>query len=348
MLDKLLPENVLVELAPFDWFEPKTVDEAVSILTKHPQAQVIGGGSDLLGLLKDRVRGKALPRPTVLVNMKSISEMSSIKRESASLKVGAAVTITEIEESSDVQAVAPALAQAASQIASAQHRNVGTLGGNICQRPRCWYFRAGGIGESAFENCYKRGGDFCFAVTGDNKYHAILGGELCYIVHPSDTATALQALKAKATVVGPGGRKVVPFDEFFVGPRQNVHAENVLQREEILAQVEIPNPPAGTSQVFLKFKERAVFDFAVASVAAVVTVQDGVVKEASIVLGGVAPTPWRASQAEQALVGKRIDERVAQDVANASVLGARPMTNNAFKVDLVKGLVQRALLSMKA
>jgi xanthine dehydrogenase YagS FAD-binding subunit len=342
-----VPGNVLVEMPPFKWVSPKTVGEAVQALSSDTNAMVIGGGSDMLGFLKDRITGPAIVYPSMLVNLKSIQNLAYIKDEADGLKIGAATTIADIENSLIVQQQAPALALAAASIASPQHRNVGTLGGNINQRPRCWYYRAGGIGEGAF-SCYKRGGDFCFAVTGENKYHAIIGGELCYIVHPSDSATALTALKAQARIVGPSGERLVPFDQYWVTPRQNVLKENVLQHNEILSEVVVPPAATGQKSTFVKFKERAVFDFAVASIAAVVTMDNGTVKDASVVLGGVAPTPHRSAEAEKALVGKTLDANTIQAVAVAALSVARPLTDNAYKVELTKGLIQQALSSLAA
>jgi xanthine dehydrogenase YagS FAD-binding subunit len=341
------PGNVLVEMPPFKWLSPKTLAEAVQALSSDTNAMVIGGGSDMLGFLKDRITGPAVVYPSMLVDLKSIQNLAYIKDDPDGLKIGAGTTIADIEHSPIVQQKAPALALAAASIASPQHRNVGTLGGNINQRPRCWYYRAGGIGEGAF-SCYKRGGDFCFAVTGENKYHAIIGGELCYIVHPSDTATALTALKAQAKIVGPGGERVLGFDQYWVTPRQNVLKENILQHNEILAEVIVPPMAAGQKSTFVKFKERAVFDFAVASVAAVLTMDGGNVKDASVVLGGVSPTPHRSAEAEKALVGKPLDPNTIQAAAVAAVSVARPLTDNGYKVDLTRGLVQQALSSLVA
>jgi xanthine dehydrogenase YagS FAD-binding subunit len=341
------PGNVLVEMPPFKWLSPTSLSEAVQALSSDPNAMVMGGGSDLLGFLKDRISGPAVVYPSTVINLKSIQNLAYIRDDPDGLKIGAATTIADIEDSPIVQQKAPALALAAASIASPQHRNVGTLGGNINQRPRCWYYRAGGIGEGAF-NCYKRGGDFCFAVTGENKYHAIIGGELCYIVHPSDSATALTALNAQAKIVGPGGERLLPFDQYWVGPRTNVLKENILQHNEILAEVIVPPSVAGQKSTFVKFKERAVFDFAVASVAAVVTLDNGSVKEASMVLGGVAPTPYRSVDGERALVGKRLDASTIQAAATAALAVARPLTDNAYKIDLTKGLIQQALESLAA
>ncbi len=222
-------------------------------------------------------------------------------------------------------------------VASPLIRNFGTLGGNLNQRPRCWFFR----GENF--NCYKKGGDFCYAVTGDNRYHAIIGGELCYIVHPSDTATALLALNAQAKIVGPSGERMVPFDSYFTGPREDVLRENVLKPNEILAEVSIPTPAAGTKMAWNKIKDRQVYDFALSSVAVAFQVENGVWKDGRVVLGGVSPVPYRAKVVEDALKGKDIKATIKQAAAAIKTV-ARPMSLNAYKVDLVQSLIERTVL----
>jgi len=219
-----------------------------------------------------------------------------------------------------------------SSVASPLIRNFGTLGGNLNQRPRCWFFRGEGF------DCYKKGGDFCFAVTGDNRFHAVIGGELCYIVHPSDMATALLALNASAKVAGPSGERMVPFDEFFIGPRQDVLRENVLKPNEILVEVQIPPLAANTKTAWTKLKDRQVYDFAIVSVAAVVTTEGNTWKDGRIVLGGVAPVPYRAKVVEEALVGKPIADNLETAAARIRTV-ARPMSANAYKVDLARGLI---------
>ena len=235
----------------------------------------------------------------------------------------------------------PVLTQSAFSVASPLIRNYGTLGGNINQRPRCWFLR----GENFA--CYKKGGDFCFAVTGNNTYHAVIGGELCYIVHPSDTATALLALNAKASVAGPGGRRDVPFDSFFIGPREDVLRENVLKQNEIMVNVTVPALPANTKTAWLKLKDRQVYDFAVVSVAVVGTLEGNVWKEGRVVLGGVSPVPYRAKVVEDALVGKNVKD-AAKDAAARIRTVARPMSANAYKVDVAITLAQRAIESLVA
>ena len=323
----------------FELYEPTTVPEAVGILTKFGiKARPLGGGSDLVtGVMKDWVQGKGMPLPDALVDLTTIKDLHGIKAAGDALTIGATTTLTEIAESQDVVSRFPLLSQAILSVASPLIRNFATLGGNINQRPRCWFLR----GEHF--NCYKKGGDFCFAVTGVNRYHAIFGGELCYIVHPSDSATALLALNATATVAGPSGERQVPFDNFFIGPREDVLRENVLKPDEVMVNVSIPAPAAGTKMGWTKLKDRQVYDFAIASVAAAFTLEGNTWKDGRIVLGGVSPVPYRAKVVEDALKGKDVKATVKQAAAQLRTV-ARPMSLNAYKVDLVQGLIERTIL----
>lgn len=327
---------------PFEMYEPTSLEEAVSMLHEAGgKAKVIAGGSDLLGLMKDRVqRLPNVPLPEVLVNLESISGLSYIQEDGDGLKIGAMTPLTDIETSEVIQQKYPILAKAAGAVASPTFRNFGTLGGNLNQRPRCWYFRG-----PAFTSCYKRGGDFCYAVTGENQFHAILEGELCYIVHPSDTAVALIALGASGKIAGPDGDQVVPFDDYFIGPREDVLRENILSNEQILTEIQVPTPAPNTVGEFLKIKIRNVYDFAISAVAVQLTMDGSTVKDARVVLGGVAPTPLRASAVEQALIGQQMSEQLAQQAGQLAVQGARPMSKNAYKVQMTSTLVRRALLT---
>src|ERR1700682_2700536 len=212
----------------FDLHEPTTVTQAVGLLDQlGVTGKVLAGGSDLVGgVLKDWVTGKGMPLPSALVDITIIPELKGITASGPGLTIGAATTLSEIIESADIQKTLPLLSEAAKTIASPLIRNFGTLGGNINQRPRCWFFR----GEDF--NCYKKGGDFCYSVTGDNTYHAIIGGELCYNVHPSNLSTALLALNASTKIAGPAGDRMVAFDAYFHGPREDVLTENVLKPNE--------------------------------------------------------------------------------------------------------------------
>src|SRR5262252_5939912 len=323
----------------FDLYEPTSVSEAAGLLNQFGAgAKVVAGGSDLLGgVMKDWVQGKGMPLPTQIIDLTTIPNLNSISASSDGLHLGATTTLTDVIESKDVLNTIPMLSAAAATVASPLIRNFGTLGGNINQRPRCWFFR----GENF--NCYKKGGDFCYSVTGDNRYHAIIGGELCYIVHPSDTATALLALNAQAKVSGPGGDRMVPFDQYFHGPREDVLSENVLKPNEIMTEVFIPTPAAGSKQAWTKLKDRQVYDFAVVSVAAIFTTDGGNWKDGRITMGGVAPVPYRAQVVEDAIKGKDIQSSIKAAAAQIRTV-ARPMSLNAYKVDIAQGLVERTVL----
>jgi xanthine dehydrogenase YagS FAD-binding subunit len=321
----------------FELYDATTVEEAIGLLQTHgPSSKLVGGGSDLVtGIMKDWVQGPGMPYPTALIDVTTIPAMHGITAQGGGLRIGAATTLTEIVNSADVQGGWPVLTESAKSVASPLIRNFATLGGNLNQRPRCWFLR----GENF--PCYKKGGDFCFAVTGDNRYHAIIGGELCYIVHPSDTASALLALNASATVAGPSGTRTVTFDEYFIGPREDVLRENVMGHDEMMVDVTVPAAPP--NQAWVKLKDRQVYDFALVSVAVAANIQGGVWQDGRIVLGGVAPTPWRATVVEEALAGQNVESAITS--AAALIRNeARPLSNNAYKVNLAIGMTQRAVL----
>ena len=327
----------------FELHDATTVQDAVTLLSKlGPGAKVLAGGSDLVGgIMKDWVQGKGMPLPSFLVDVTTIPQMVSIRASNSGATIGAATTLTSIIESQDMRKNYPLLVAAAESVASPLIRNFGTLGGNINQRPRCWFFR----GEKF--DCYKKGGDFCFAVTGDNRYHAVIGGELCYIVHPSDTATALLAYNAKAKIAGPQGEREVAFDDYFIGPRTDVLRENILTGNEVMTEVSLPAPNANLKTAWIKLKDRQVYDFALVSVAVAANVDNGVWKDGRIVLGGVAPVPYRAKVVEDALQGKDIKASIGQAAATIRTV-ARPLSANAYKVDIAQGLIERAVLQALA
>jgi xanthine dehydrogenase YagS FAD-binding subunit len=315
--------------------------DAVSTLTKYKTAQVMAGGSDMLGWIKDELVGPGAPPTDIVLDIRTIPNTNYVKYDAAAgLKIGALTTLTSVAEHAEVQKNYPVLSIAARSPASPGIRNVGTIGGNIMQRPRCWYLRGANF------PCYKKGGDFCFSVTGENQYHAILDGELCYIVHPSDTAPALISLNATANVMGPNGPKSIPFDQFFIGPRTNVLKETVLEHNEILTEISVPAPAANTKSTFMKVTQREVYDFAIVSIAVAAQIENGVWKDGRVVLGGVAPTPYRATIAEDALKGQKVDQNLVQQAANQTLLKARPMSQNAYKVDIAKNLIVRAVMSL--
>jgi len=322
----------------FENIDPKSVKEAVGLLQKFSsekkQAAVVGGGSEYLQLMKVRVA-----TPDYVVNLKTIPGLSYIKEDGGGFRIGAFTTLAELEEHKGVQEKLLILSPAAGEAASPQIRNAGTVAGNLCQRPFCWYFR------SASHVCLRKGGEVCYSVAGDNRYHAILGGGPSYIVHPSDLAPALVALDAKIKIVGPAGEKTLPLEKFFVTPQVNARRENILGPADIVTEIQVPRPKAGSKGFYYKVRERQAWDHAIVSVATVVQSAGGATRDARVVLGGVAPIPWRVAKAEEFLRGKPIDDAAAQKAAEIALDGVRPMKDNVYKVALAKNLVRRALLA---
>jgi xanthine dehydrogenase YagS FAD-binding subunit len=318
-------------LPNFKYVRPASLDEAVKELAS-PEARLHAGGTDLLGCLRDGV----FPARK-LVSLGGLAELRGIAPAGGGLRIGALATLSEIATGRTIREQYAALAQAAASAASPQLRNQGTLGGNLCQRPRCWYFR----GDF---RCFRKGGETCYAPEGENEYHAILGGDGCYMVHPSDLAPALIALEAKARIAGPKGKRTVPLDAFFAPPSTDITRETVLEPGEIVTEVLLP-PAVGVRSSYRKVRVRAAWDFALAGVALALRTKDGRIAAARVVLSGVAPVPWRATAAEKALAGRPLDAAAAAEAAARSVDGAKPLSLNAYKVDLVRGIVEESLLA---
>jgi xanthine dehydrogenase YagS FAD-binding subunit len=275
-----------------------------------------------------------------VVSLSALEELRGIReRDEGGIAIGALTTITEVAGSDLVREHYPGLAGAASEVASPQLRNQGTIGGNLCQRPRCWYFR----GDF---HCAKKGGEKCFAVEGENRYHAIFGGDPCYIVHPSDTAPMLLALGASLRIVGPSGGRTVRLDDFFVLPDVDLARENVLAPDEIVAEVHLPPPASGLVSSYRKIRERGAWDFALVSVALALQMSGSRVLAGRVVFGGVAPMPWRSSGAEAAIVGQELGSGVIRAAAEAAVEGAEPLEQNGYKVPLLKAAVEESLLAV--
>jgi xanthine dehydrogenase YagS FAD-binding subunit len=325
-------------MKPFEYVKVTSVAQAVSLLAKHQEkAAILAGGSDLLGLMKDRLEGPKLKMPQSLIDIKGIKDLNYIKEQKGGVKIGATTTLSGIIASSLLRDKYPLLVQAASQVGVPQIRNVGTVGGNLCQRPRCWYFR-----RSVFKDCLRKGGGNCYAVDGENQYHAIMGTGGCCMVYPSDLAPALMALNAKVEIATPKGNRTVPVEQFYIRPEKNVLRETVLAPQEMLVAVEIPSPAASSKGVFLKVKERQAFDFAVVSVAVNLTLKNNVVTDSRVAFGGIAPFPLRSTKAEAALKGKDVKESVPA-ACKACVDGAEPLSNNGYKVEATKGILESAL-----
>jgi xanthine dehydrogenase YagS FAD-binding subunit len=322
----------------FAYYKATSVPQVISLLTKHREkAAILAGGSDLFGIMKDRLEGPKFKMPQHLIDIKPIKELSYVKDQKGGLKIGATTTISEIISADLVRARYPLLTQAASQVGVTQIRNVGTLAGNLCQRPRCWYFR-----RNLFNNCHRKGGNTCYALGGENQYHAIAGIKGCCMVYPSDLAPALIALNARAEIATPKGNKMLPLNEFYVEPGKNIMRENVLSAQDLLVAVEIPKPDSTSKGVFIKFKERQAFDFAIVSVAVNLVFKDKLISDSRVVFGGVAPFPLRSIQTEAALKGKEIKNGIAS-ACQAAVVGVHPLSKNTYKVDATKGILEEAL-----
>ena len=324
----------------FEYVSVRDLRSASQALGRDPdRAKILAGGIDLLSELKERII-----EPDRIVNIKSIPGLNVLKADARGLTLGALVTLTAIERHDGIRRAYTALAESAESVASPQIRNVGTIGGNLCQRPRCWYYRDEAI------KCIKKGGSKCYAAEdqADNKYNAILGGGPSYIIHPSDCATALVALGAIVRYTnGQGKPQELPAEEFFILPKENPRWENVLRPGEIVSEVFIPALPKGTRSTYVKFKERQSMDWA-ASAVAVRTLADasGAIQDVRIVLGGVAPKPWRSAEAEAVLKGKKLTPQLANQAAEIALRDAKPLSQNAFKVPLTKVLIRRALEQM--
>ena len=297
-------------------------------------ASFAGGGSDLLALMKERI-----VRPDVIVSLKPIKGLDQLTPGGGGITIGGLITLDALSRDARIHRQYAVLAEAAASVATPQIRNVGTLAGNLCQRPWCWYYRNG-------FPCLKAGGSQCFSVSGENQFHAIFGGGPSYIVHPSDTAPALVALDATFRIVGPSGEREVPAADFFVLPRQNAAAENVLANDELLASVHVPTAAAGMRSVYEKVLDREAWTHAVVSAAVVLRMDGQTCRDARVVLGGVAPIPWRLPEVERLLTGQRITEEVAARAGELAIAGARPLAKNGYKVPLTNALVRRTVLEL--
>lgn len=328
-------------MKPFDYYRVTSVAQAVSLLSEHQhKAAILAGGSDLLGMMKDRLEGPKLKMPEFLIDIKEIKELSYIKEQTNGLKIGAGTPLNEIVSSDVIGKKYPLLRQAAGQVGVPQIRNVGTLGGNLCQKPRCWYYRG-----KLFKDCFRKGGNDCYAPAGENRYHAVLGGGNCFMVCPSDLAPALIALNARVEIAASKGNRTVPVEEFYIGPEKDILNETILSPQEMVVTVEIPAPGATAKGVYLKLKEREAFDFAVVSVAVNLSFRNNLVDQAGIAFGGLAPFPLRASKAENALKGKRVKDAISAACKECTD-GAQPLSHNGYKVEAAKGILEEALASL--
>jgi xanthine dehydrogenase YagS FAD-binding subunit len=296
---------------------------------------VKAGGIDVLDLLKQN-----LLAPARLVSLAQVPGLDGVGEHSGGLRIGSRTTLAQLADHALVRQRYPALADASGQSASPQIRNVATLGGNLLQRPRCWYFR------SPEYHCLRKGGGHCYAIAGQNRYHAIFDNHACAIVHPSTAATVLVALGASVELANAHGAvRQVLLEDFLLGPQQDLQRENDLKAQEILTAIVVPGLPAGSRMAHRKQGEKDSFDWPLADVAVLLDVSaSGVCRRAAIVLGAAAPVPHRAKAAEAALSGRRVDEAAAADAARAALEGATPLAQNSYKLPLFEALVRRTIL----
>ncbi len=318
----------------FEIVTPSDLPHAAKLLAEHNRA-ALAGGVDLLDLLKQNIAA-----PTSLVNLKELRGMDAIESDGAGgVRIGALVKLRDVAANPVLRDRYAAVADAAAQAATPQVRNLATVGGNLLQRPRCWYFRNPDV------DCLKKGGERCYALGGLNRYHAILGGGPSFIVHPSNLAPALVAFGASVKLVGPAGERTIELEKFFTLPKADPARENVLNPGEVLVEVTIPVPAPGARSVYIEAREKQSFDWPLVSVAAIV-VRDNSrrVRDVRLVMGAVAPIPWRCHEAEAALRGAHLDAEAAARAADAALKGAAPLSDNAYKVPIAKALVRRAIL----
>jgi xanthine dehydrogenase YagS FAD-binding subunit len=323
----------------FDLYQPSTLADALGLLDKHGKdSWKLAGGKDSLNWFKDRIK-----RPTSVVDLTGIEGLHGIREVDGGVEIGATTTLTEIQRNATIQAKFGLLVDAISRVASPQIRNAGTIGGNINQDARCWYYQDG-------LPCYRAGGNTCYADTpgGMNREHALFGADRCVSVTPSDTAPALLALGAQMVVRNSGGERVVDAGDYYIGPATDIERMTDIGPGDIMTAVRLPSTWAGASFYFEKVADRNVWDFPLVNVAAAAKVSGGVVEDIRIAVGAVENVPHRVTVAEDAVRGQSVDAELAKLAGQAAVRGARPLNYNHFKIPLMQNLVARALRSVTA
>jgi xanthine dehydrogenase YagS FAD-binding subunit len=318
----------------FELLQPTSVDAALELLDRHgASAWVLAGGLDSFDWLKDRIR-----RPAIVIDLSGVADLRGIRAWQDGLEIGAMTTLTEVVRHPAVRERFGILAQAAELVASPQIRNQGTIGGNVSQDTRCWYYRAGW-------SCYRAGGNICYADTPQalNREHAILEADRCVAVNPSDTAPALIALDASMVIRGSGGERVVPAEEYFIGPGTDIMRMTALQPGELLTAIRIPGTWAGSQFYFEKVRDRNVWDFALVSVASAIAASGDNIQRMRLVVNGVAARPLRLAAVEQLVAGRPRNEATAVAAGALAIDGVEPLRHNAYKVPLMRNLVKRAI-----
>jgi len=318
----------------FDLLQPASAADAQKLLEQHgDDAWVMAGGMDSMDWLKDRIK-----KPKVLVDLSGVDELKGIRATSDGVEIGAMTTLTDIAEHPLIQKNYGVLAQAVELVASPQIRNQGTLGGNVSQDARCWYYRDGWP-------CYRAGGNICYADTpvGRNREHAIFGADRCVAVHPSDSAPALIALDAKFVMLTPKGERVVDAEDYFVGPETDITRLNILGPGDLLTAIRIPATWAGAKFYFEKVRDRNVWDFPLMNVASAMKMSGGTISDMRIAVNAVSPKPMRLKAVEDAVRGKAANADTGEMAGKLAVTGAVPLQFNAYKIPLMRNLVKRAI-----
>jgi xanthine dehydrogenase YagS FAD-binding subunit len=324
-------------MATFDLLQPATVADAVGLLAKHGKdAWVLAGGMDSLDWFKDRIK-----KPKVVVAVGHIAELSGVRQKADGVEIGAMTTLTHVATHATIGSRYGLLAQAARKVATPQIRNRGTLGGNIAQDSRCWYYRGG-------MPCYRAGGNTCYAdtPTSINREHCLFDADRCVAVSPSDTAPALIALDAKLVIRNAKGERVVDAEDFFVGPKTDITRMTVLEPGDLLIAIRLPGAWANCSFYFEKSSDRQAWDFPLVNVAAALVVQDGTIKQARIAVGGVAARPLRLKAVESSLIGEKVGKDLAELAGQTAIYGARALNHNQYKIPLMANLVKRSVRSV--
>ena len=320
----------------FSYARPKALGDALKMLKNGTAA--LAGGTDLVTLMRH-----GLARPEKLVDLTGIDGLRGVTREKGKgLRIGALTPLSDVERSAEILRTLPIVAESLRDAATPQIRNMGTVGGNLLQRNRCWYFRDEGV------ECWLKGGKRCFAVDGENRYHAIVGAHECWMVSPSDLAPALIACDAEVELASSLGRRRVPVASLFVAPHGRDRKEHAIRAGELITSVRIPEKALERKGTYQKAMERKAWSFAIVSVAAAARVKDGKATDVRVVLGGVAPLPWRVPAAEKLLEGTSLDDNACLAAADVLLKDATPLRDNGYKVTLARELVRRSLRSLVA
>jgi len=321
-------------MAAFELFQPTSVDDAVALLDEHREdAWLLAGGLDSFDWFKDRIL-----RPSVVVDLGGIESLRGVRTTNDGLEIGATTPLSEVVTHPEIVENYSLLVEAAELVASPQIRNQGTIGGNLNQDTRCWYYRDGWT-------CYRAGGNICYADTpaSMNREHAILEADRCVAVNPSDTAPALIALDAQMVIQSSSGERVINAEDFFIGPSTDITRMSVLQPGDLLTTIRVPATFAGAHFYFEKVRDRQVWDFPLVNVASAILANNGIIEEARIAVNGVAPRPLRMTAVENALRGESLDDTTAERVSALAVRGAKPLRHNAYKIPLMRNLVKRSI-----